>query len=166
MKSCSKCKEIKPFEEFSKKASTKSGLQPQCKKCQSEYTREYNRKNKEEVLRKNRERNRRPDFIKKRKEYLNSPHAKYLRYKNSAKNTGRVFEFTEEKFIELFWKKPCTYCGESIESVGVDRVDSSLGYTENNSVPCCEDCNRLKMDRNYDDWVNKMVKILKHKLII
>ena len=36
-KQCSKCKEIKSFNDFSKKKSNKDGLQYNCKKCISQY---------------------------------------------------------------------------------------------------------------------------------
>lgn len=34
---CSRCKEIKPADKFSKSSYTKSGLQAYCKKCRKEY---------------------------------------------------------------------------------------------------------------------------------
>ena len=40
MKKCSKCKELKTFNEFSKNKSSKSGFEYSCKKCRSDY---YNR---------------------------------------------------------------------------------------------------------------------------
>ena len=35
MKRCSLCKEVKPFEEFSPRKSSKDGYQYQCKKCRN-----------------------------------------------------------------------------------------------------------------------------------
>jgi 5-methylcytosine-specific restriction endonuclease McrA len=29
---------------------------------------------------------------------------------------------------------------------GIDRVDNSIGYTPDNCVPCCTQCNRIKLD--------------------
>lgn len=36
---------------------------------------------------------------------------------------------------------------------GIDRKINHLGYTVNNSLPCCRICNRAKSDMNYDDFV-------------
>lgn len=159
-KKCTKCKKDKKFSEFSKKKSTKDGLQPSCKECQKRYTNDYNNKNREQVRRKNRERYHSDKFKEKRENYNKTPHARFLRYKNVAKNSGRDFEFTEEEFIDSFWKKDCSYCGSSIETVGVDRIDSSKGYTKDNSTPCCETCNRMKMALDYNFWVDHMRKII------
>jgi hypothetical protein len=43
MKTCSRCKETKPLREFNKKR--KSGVQPYCRPCQSDYQREMYAKN-------------------------------------------------------------------------------------------------------------------------
>ena len=57
---------------------------------------------------------------------------------------------------------PCEYCNKK-EAMGIDRVDSSLGYLDVNSVPCCSKCNVMKMGANVDEWYMHMEKILKHK---
>lgn len=72
--------------------------------------------------------------------------------------------------------KDCHYCGDkpklipritrnnesvasSIPRNGIDRKDSSIGYTIENCVPCCTRCNILKKDINYDDFCNLIAKI-------
>lgn len=44
---------------------------------------------------------------------------------------------------------PCAYCGGDLNALGVglDRVVNSLGYTPENVVPCCRECNRIKGDK-------------------
>lgn len=42
---------------------------------------------------------------------------------------------------------------------GIDRLDSKLGYTLDNCVPCCVICNRAKLDHSVSDfyaWVNRV----------
>jgi len=60
----------------------------------------------------------------------------------------REYEFTLtfEEFSELI-DKECFYCHyyKDKEVNGIDRVDNSKGYTKENSVPCCELCNRIKL---------------------
>ena len=49
MKQCSKCKETKPYEDFSKDKNRKDGHYARCKLCTSAYKKTYYSKNKEEV---------------------------------------------------------------------------------------------------------------------
>lgn len=42
---------------------------------------------------------------------------------------------------------------------GIDRVDSSKGYEFDNIVTCCGDCNLMKRDMSYDDFLNKIKRI-------
>lgn len=42
---------------------------------------------------------------------------------------------------------------------GIDRVDSSLGYTVDNVVPCCKLCNQAKNNlskQEFVDWVKRV----------
>jgi hypothetical protein len=42
---------------------------------------------------------------------------------------------------------------------GIDRVDSSIGYTEENTVPCCSPCNTLKGSGTRAEFEAKCVRI-------
>lgn len=42
---------------------------------------------------------------------------------------------------------------------GIDRYDNSVGYTKDNSVPCCSYCNYLKRDRHGLDFLKVVKKI-------
>lgn len=52
------------------------------------------------------------------------------------------------------------YCGDDIEAVGIDRVDSQKGYSKGNCVPCCEVCNEMKLDYPVAEWLAKMKQII------
>lgn len=65
-------------------------------------------------------------------------------YKGNAKARGHFFILTREQFRQ-FWGKSCSYCGGGIPTLGIDRVDSSLGYHIDNVVSCCAVCNRMKL---------------------
>jgi len=49
MKRCARCKERKTESEFGKKRQSKDGLKSWCKKCESEYSHKYYRRNREDV---------------------------------------------------------------------------------------------------------------------
>jgi len=47
---------------------------------------------------------------------------------------------------------------------GIDRLDSSIGYTENNTVSCCKYCNTAKhlmTEVQFLNWINRVYKYQK-----
>ena len=87
---------------------------------------------------------------------------KFKQYKFASKRRNHEFKLTEDLFTKLFHSN-CTYCG--IEDCrGIDRVDNNVGYTNNNSVPCCEICNKMKWKLDVDKFLSQIDKIYKSKL--
>lgn len=86
----------------------------------------------------------RTDKGKKRSTYSFSKELppKYVSYIKRAIAKSLKFDLTVEEFFSLL-ENPCEYCGDT-ESLTVDRVDSSKGYTKDNVVPCCYHCNIMK----------------------
>lgn len=86
-------------------------------------------------------------------------------YKHDAKNAGREFSLTDAQFWEIV-SSDCFYCGDApkedhlkVVRNGVDRKDTSLGYTLSNSVACCKYCNRAKSDLTlyeFEQLINKI----------
>lgn len=89
-----------------------------------------------------------------------------LTYKRHAKSRGLNYELERDDFCKLI-KLPCIYCGTYPSNLkrmknqvdnfyynGIDRVDSSSGYSINNCVPCCVICNRAKMAMPRSEFVN------------
>lgn len=91
--------------------------------------------------------------------YRNGLNGRWQMYKNNAKRRNIDYNITIQDVAEL-WQKPCSYCGSEIETVGIDRKDSSLGYNKDNIVSCCGRCNEMKMNASTDDWISHMKKIL------
>lgn len=96
--------------------------------------------------------------IAKNKEWLQTTQGRLNTYRNGAKRRNIDFNLTLEEF-KLFWDKPCVYCATMIRGVGLDRVDNTRGYTKDNVVPCCRDCNEMKMNRTRDEFLNHIRKI-------
>ena len=42
---------------------------------------------------------------------------------------------------------------------GIDKVDPTLRYTKENSVPCCKTCNFMKTDKAQSEFVQKIFEI-------
>jgi len=94
---------------------------------------------------------------KYRKEYRKTVHARYSKYKYGATKRGYVFEINFKFFNELI-NSDCHYCG-SVDSIGIDRKDNTLGYSKDNCLSCCTSCNMMKRGLDYDYFINKCKSI-------
>ena len=65
-----------------------------------------------------------------------------------------------EHFVS-FWNKPCFYCGKEISTIGIDRVDNTKGYSVDNLVPCCTDCNKAKNALSQEQFLQMARAIVK-----
>ena len=107
-------------------------------------------------------------------------------YKSGAAKRGLDWDLSYKDFVEIT-SKDCSYCGvkptklnyfENAPSLqkespsrdwskytilfnGVDRVDSSIGYTTDNCVPCCTYCNRAKSDLSFEEFKGHIEKVYK-----
>ena len=95
---------------------------------------------------------------KKKRKKLTDIERKYKSYKYGAKSRGHDFELSIKQFEE-YWQQPCSYCGDEIETIGLDRVDNKQGYNIENIVPCCFPCNRMKGTMDRDDFIGRCDKI-------
>lgn len=91
----------------------------------------------------------------------------YLTYRRTAKRRKLEFTLSPEECSTLFLSH-CYYCGigasaqfktyyKPTEVVlaynGIDRVNNDQGYTPENSVPCCQFCNRAKHTMTHDAYI-------------
>lgn len=92
--------------------------------------------------------------------------ALYRQYKRHADERNLLFEIDIEYFANLT-KMECGYCGSKPRNVflpnskngpyiynGIDRLDNTKGYIIENCVPCCETCNRAKLQMTVDEFIN------------
>jgi len=102
---------------------------------------------------------------------LANMHTLILKYKWGAKKRGLEYTLTEEQFKELT-SGNCYYCGEKPSKTikakgsygeyrynGIDRKDSNLGYTLENTVSCCKTCNfrkRITGFQEFKEWIKKV----------
>ena len=101
----------------------------------------------------------------------------YKCYEKKCRKLKREFNITLEYF-RMITKMNCYYCEvepgnrhktiskdkewEEINTYiynGLDRIDSNLGYTEENVVPCCKICNTAKMDYPQDQFIEWLKRI-------
>jgi hypothetical protein len=104
----------------------------------------------------------------------------YMSLKRISKKHKEPLELSLNEWIEKV-NENCFYCGlppydkhysyskkrysKGIEEDnweifnGIDRIDSSQGYTLNNTVSCCNMCNRMKSDFSQEEFF-KQIKLI------
>ena len=101
------------------------------KKEKAEENRRHYQKHKEKIAARHKQYRETPEIREKKRLYAESwrksPKGKYTWYKSKAKQRDIPFDLTFREF-EMFWQKPCGYCGAAIKTVGLDRVDNDKGY--------------------------------------
>lgn len=139
---------------------------PEAKKRKSEYDKQYRQKNKEKIEERlsswyiqNKE-----IQIKKAREWkqANPLKSQYLRYKERAVKKNIDFNIDLDDFVS-YVKEPCVYCGFNGGILGLDRIESALGYTTDNVVPCCKVCNYMKFDHTLENWFSYMHQVLEYQ---
>lgn len=65
-------------------------------------------------------------------------------YRYMDKKAGReICDYTYADLLFALSTNRCTYCN-SINNLGLDRIDNDRGHTKDNTVVCCKECNALK----------------------
>lgn len=73
-------------------------------------------------------------------------------YNGRSKKFGWPFTLHKDHFIDLITDN-CFYCTAAPNPLnGIDRVDNSGGYTEDNVVTACRMCNQAKHTHNRSDF--------------
>lgn len=136
-KKCFRCNQWLPLSSFYKSNHHHDGYGSECKKCQNE-----------------------------------SKESRYNLYRKNATRRNIKFNLSKNDFYDIT-SKPCYYCGgysnKDINNKlynGVDRIDSSKDYDLSNVIPCCDICNKMKLDHSLSfflEHINRIVKYTKEK---
>jgi hypothetical protein len=93
--------------------------------------------------------------------FTNSNKTPYNNYKYRANIKNIEFTLSEEEYNNITSLK-CYLCGKESNykhSNGIDRINNDIGYTEDNIACCCAECNYMKNNYQYDDFIEKLVRI-------
>ena len=95
-------------------------------------------------------------------------------YKKGSKDRGIAWELPDI-FAKSLFQSDCFYCGQapcrklrsrSKKSEflynGIDRVSSTVGYTESNVVACCTECNYAKREMSTVEFRKLILRIHAH----
>lgn len=171
-KTCTKCEIKKLSSEFYADKRKSDGLRSWCKECQkadnrkrekkyNETRRLYRLEHKEEARAKKKiyYENNKDVILAKNSAWRQTFKGRLLSYKRSAKKRGIEWLLSDDEF-ESFWGKACEYCGDEIDTIGIDRVDNNLCYEIDNCKSCCSVCNVMKSTLSENDFINKIKQII------
>lgn len=91
----------------------------------------------------------------------------YDSYKARAIKKELDFCLTEEQF-ENFQKAQCYYCNKktsTTHSSGIDRKNNGIGYTQDNCVSSCSECNYMKGALDKEEFVEVCSRVSSHTII-
>ena len=98
-------------------------------------------------------------------------------YRRNARNRNLAYDID----ITLLWvliTSPCLYCGSPPSLVaktsggrsmligGIDRLDSSIGYSIENCVPCCKMCNSAKGNMTLLEFSTYIYRLIQSRIVI
>jgi len=161
-KRCARCDVEKAIGHFVRRSDHPHLFVSWCRACKNEASAKYQRK--PEQVRKHCRlyRLRHPELVERRFSGLGK--FRFNNARSAAKRHRKEWNLEREGYYGLICR-PCEYCGGSLPkyAIGLDRVNTKLGYLSGNVVPCCTTCNRVKQDYfSYDEmkqlgqFINKL----------
>jgi hypothetical protein len=93
------------------------------------------------------------------------PCSRYVYAIQKSRVTGIKFDIPKEEYMKIV-VLPCHYCGmQKFETgTGLDRINSALGYSLNNVVPCCHFCNIMKSIFPKEMFLTAVKNIYEHAI--
>lgn len=141
MKVCFRCKEAKPLELFFRHNQTSDGYHSWCKICCREGS---------------------ARSLKKINSTIEGRARIFLQNaKKSAAKRGQDFSLSINDIVDCWHRQlgVCAYSGRrmtldagQLNTVSIERIDSSVGYTPPNTVLVCQAINRMKSDFGFEDF--------------
>lgn len=162
MKTCTKCKEVKPLDWFAKNKRTKDGRKSYCRSCQREYRSAYNvanlirrREYDQEYYRANANR-----ILEYKREYRQANPEKVRAtsaVRRARKRSAFVENFTPSDVVQVWGENPtCIYCQKNPAEHKDHFVPLARGGEHslaNATWPACAPCNLRKADRNPFEFI-------------
>ena len=82
-------------------------------------------------------------------------------YRQLDKNANRgECTLTAQWIVDNIFTQPCHWCKKTDwHKLGCDRIDNSLPHTPDNVNPCCEDCNKKRGTKTYEEFLELIKKM-------
>jgi hypothetical protein len=160
MKTCLKCNILKENTEFYNHFNV-------CKKCEIQRSREYKKAHPEKIKEyKKRYAQKHKEQIRayrlknkdRRKYRYSSLDKRFLKWQSGAKYRNIGWEITLGDINRIpmichYTKIPLVLELGKYNTISLDRLDSSKGYTKDNVVFCCSAINKMKMDLEFKQFI-------------
>lgn len=145
-KRCGKCHKWKRKTSFGPSTQSKSGLKCYCKDCENDVSGRYYAEHRQKIQARRNAPERRAVETATASAYRKTTKGKFSTLKVRANQRGIECTISFGQYVELTRCNSCHYCEKPlpIKGAGLDRKNSSLGYTFENCVPCCWDCNIIR----------------------
>ena len=147
-KICIKCNIDKPLSEFSTDSNYNGNIS-KCNSCRSKCKKIDDK---------------RCNRYDKKKSLVNN----YYEIKRSAEKRNIDFNL-DKNYVEKLVISECFYCGSKSEKEflnGIDRLNSTIGYTEDNCISCCNTCNIIKGSLDPTTFINRCEHICTYRGLI
>ena len=170
-KICSKCGEFKEYKFFYTRKGVADGYKSECMKCGRDLSTKWKEANKDKQT----EYRKTQYLLKPNEERIKWKRGNPLGYlcntaKANAKRYNREFSISKDQMLQK-WEEQnglCYYTGRPMkfdigtdDAVSIDRVDSSKGYTNDNTVLCQYRINVMKNNIQIDELVSIAKDIVK-----
>lgn len=149
MRSCTKCNEEKPLDQFPKQKGRPQGRRPDCKSCHAKYRRAHYAKRREKHRQYQREYvNRNLEVVKSRNRQKRArwrsknreSHRQEARRRHLGKNDLAI------EFADVLRRDPCSYCGSQNEHIDhIDPISRGGESVWQNLTSACQSCNNKKI---------------------
>ena len=152
---CAKCREKDKKRPMTNERREKRNKLQNEKKYYQDWRKKKREENEEEFKKHNNEIHK--EWKQKNPNYMASWNRKSVNkrldaIKRSAEKRKIAWDLDDEVAKNMLIK-PCVYCGHidlNVRVNGIDRMDSSVPYSNENCVPCCKGCNYMKCE--YDPF--------------
>lgn len=154
-RNCTRCGEDKSVDDFAKSNKVSSGYQNYCKVCSNQHTRAWRKAN--------------PSVLKisqhKTKQNLRTRYGQLL---GNARRRKIEVNLSFEDFKTIV-SPSCFYCAGSlpVTGAGIDRINCDKGYSLDNCIACCTDCNltrnRLWSFDEFNKYIAPAIRQIKYE---
>ncbi len=164
LKTCVTCNETMGTSFFSKNVRMFDGFHYTCRTCARKQGKQYyagkGKKSKSDYYQDNKE-----EILVSRIKESHKPSVRWRKLRYGARQRGLAFNIDKETYFALI-AQDCHYCGGLLPKGGggLDRVNSDFGYTIDNVVPCCVNCNLMKSDLTTKEFKSHVYKIVAHDM--
>jgi hypothetical protein len=102
-------------------------------------------------------------WLEKGRQYCRTLEGRFRTVRRLAQGRGLKTTITLLQYSKIIAKNRCYYCKGTlpVAGAGLDRIDSSKGYTLSNVRSCCEICNKAKNDlpeKEFRAWARRLYR--------